>query len=127
MARKYLFYRRKTAIIFTDTLLFAGGLSIAGVYYFKYHWSIAIITFLGLLFGFYYAFFANRIIRYIFSILFSLFYGGVFALIGAALDKENPITPSLIFGILAFLISLYLHKDHFDFLKGAKYYEYDRY
>lgn len=127
MAGKYLFYKRKTAIIFADCILFSTGLSICGVYYFKYHWSLGIVTFLGLLFGFFHAFFAFRIFRYIMSVIFSLLYGGIFALIGAAIDKENPTTPALVFGILAFAISIFLHKDHFDFLKGAKYYEYDKY
>ena len=127
MARKHLFYKRKTSVIFTDCLLFAAGLSIFGVYYFKYHWSIGIVTFIILLYGFFYSFFRFRIFRYVMSVVFSLFYGGVFAFIGAAIDKKNPTTPALVFGILAFAISLYLHKDHFSFLKDAKYHEYDRY
>ena len=127
MTKKYLFYKRKTAIIFTDTILFAAGLSIWSLLYFKYNWSFSIVSFLVLFFGFYYAFFLNRIIRYIFSIFFSILYGLVAAAIGAAIGKEDPIIPSIIFGVLAFLISLYLHKDHFDFLKNSKHYEYDRY
>ncbi len=127
MAKKYVFYKRKTAIIFTDCLLFSAGLSICGVYYLEYHWSLGIVSFLGLLYGFFYAFWSFRIFRYIMSFLFSLLYGGICALIGTAIDKENPTTPALVFGILAFAISIFLHKDHFDFLKDAKYYEYDRY
>jgi hypothetical protein len=60
-------------------------------------------------------------------VLFSFVYGGFFAVIGMYADKENPTTPAAVFGILAFLISLFLHKDHFDFLKGAKTIEYDKY
>lgn len=127
MARRYLFYRRKTAIIYTDILLFSVGMSVWGVYIFKYHWSIAIVTLIGLVLGVNYLFFSNKIFRYVFSVLFSLLYGGIAAIIGAYLDKDNPTTPALVLGVLAFLISLYLHKDHFDFLGNSKTVEYDRY
>ncbi|MBP8782376.1 MAG: hypothetical protein KBH03_07020 [Paludibacteraceae bacterium] len=127
MSRKIVLYKRKTAIIFTDCLLFSLGLSIYGVSFFKYHWSIGVVTFIGLLLGFFYSFFSFRIFRYVMSIVFSLLYAGIFAFIGASIDKENSTTPAIVFGILAFTISLYLHKDHFSFLKGAKYYEYDKY
>ena len=123
----YFFYKRKTAIIFTDALILSVGLSIWGYYTFKYNWSVSIVTFLILFFGTNYVFFSSKIFRYIFSIIFSLFYALIFAAIGAYIDKENPTMPSAIFGILAFLISLFLHKDHFDFLKGAKPIEYENY
>ena len=124
---KYLFYRRKTAIIFTDIALFSIGFSIWGVLSYKYHWSIGIVTFLILFFATNYLFFSNRIFRYLFSIVFSAVYGAFFYAIGYYVVKENPTTPAMIFGVLAFLISLWLHKDHFDFLKGAKTIEYDKY
>ncbi len=124
---KRLFYKRKTAIIYADCFFSAAVLVIYSLYYFKYHWSIALIAFIVLYFAFFFAFFFSRIVRYTLTFLFSAFYGGLFAFIGTLLDRENPLAPALVFGILAFLISIYLHKDHFDFLKGVKVYEYDKY
>ncbi|MEZ5013592.1 MAG: hypothetical protein R2794_04810 [Chitinophagales bacterium] len=94
MARKYIFYKRKTAIIFTDCLLFAAALSIYEVFSFKYHWSLGIMTFLGLLFGFSYAFFTFRIFRYIMSVIFSILYGAIFkdyALLAGAFFLTNGV------------------------------------
>jgi purine-cytosine permease-like protein len=124
---KYIVHKRINSIIFTDVTIFAAGLSIYGITNFKYHWSYGIVTFLALFFGALYLFFINKIFRYIFSILFSLIYGLLFAFLGSYTDKQNPTTPAAIFGILAFVISLFFHKDHFNFIKDAKSIEYDNY
>lgn len=127
MARKYILYKRKSAIIFTDIIIFAVSLSILGICYFNYHWSIGLITLIALYVLTFYLFFLNKIFRYVFSLLSSLVYGSLFAILDYLIDKENPTTPALVFGILTFLISLFLHKDHFDFIKGSKFIEYDKY
>lgn len=127
MAKKYLVNERHTSIIYFDDLILSFLLSKLIFEYTSCHWSIAFVVFLILYVGFLFLFLTFRIFRYVASILFSLFYAFIVGYIFHLSDEVNPYTPAIVFGILAFLLSLFLHKDHFDFLNDSEYIEYDKF
>jgi hypothetical protein len=126
MARRYIIHKRQTSIIFFEGLV--TSLIIVGFSYnsFKLNFVLAIILFLAIYFGFVALFFISRTLRYILSTLFSICYGFLAFQLCKKVDLNSEVT-GLIAGIITYFVSIYLHKDHFDFLSKGKYVEYDRY
>lgn len=126
MTRRYIIHKRLTSIIFFEGLI--TSLIIVG-----YSWSIfklnivlAIILFLAIYFGFVSLFFVSRTSRYTISTLFSICYGFLAFQLCKKIDLNSEFT-GIIAGTITYFVSIFLHKDHFDFLSKGKYVEYDRY
>jgi hypothetical protein len=117
-------YKRKTAIIFADLTVTA--ISVAAWAYFtlRFHWAIAIAMAIGSILLANYLFFTYRLFRYFLSVAFSLMYGLLASVIVISIDRTSPY---IIIGVVATVISLWLHKGHYDFLSGSKVVEYDKY
>jgi ABC-type uncharacterized transport system permease subunit len=84
-----------------------------------------IITFGAFSYGFFYAFFEWRLFRYIVTVLISMAFGILGYLIGRAIDHET-FTAGVVFAFIFYFAVIGSHKDHFDFLRDAKYIEYER-
>jgi hypothetical protein len=125
MTRRYIVRKRQNQILYFETFLTAGILSLILWTYFKYHWAYMIITFGVFMFVFIYAFFEWRLFRYIVTVVFSMAYGIIAFFIGRVIDNET-FTAGVIFAFIAYFISLIAHKDHFDFLSNAKLIEYEK-
>jgi ABC-type uncharacterized transport system permease subunit len=126
MARRYIIHKRQTSIIFFEGLVTSS--LIVGFTWnaFKINIVLSIILFLAIYFGFIALFFVSRTLRYLISTLFSICYGFVVFQLCKKIDLNSEIT-GVIAGILTYFLSIFLHKDHFDFLSKSKYVEYDRY
>jgi O-antigen/teichoic acid export membrane protein len=125
MARKYIYRKRQNTILYTEFLGAAVIAALVAIGYFKIHPAIALLVAIAALFLFIYLFFAFRIFRYSFSILFSLAWACGAFLVGQKFEKASNTT-AWVFAFLAFCLCLWAHWDHFDFLKSAKVYEYER-
>lgn len=126
MARRYIIHKRQTSIIFFEGLV-TSLLIVSFIWNaFKPNIILSIILFLAIYFGFIALFFVSRTLRYLISTLFSICYGFVVFQLCKKFDLNSEVT-GVIAGILTYFISIYLHKDHFDFLSKSKYVEYDRY
>jgi hypothetical protein len=82
---------------------------------------IAIVVFISMI----YLFFQFRLFRYLFSITFSVGWAIGAFLVGQQIEKSSDTT-SWILSVLTLLIALWLHYDHFDFLRKATVYEYEK-
>lgn len=125
MARRYIVRNRQNKILYFETLVTAGILSIILWSYFEYHWAYMIITFGIFMYIFIYAFFQWRLFRYIATVLFSMAYGILAYAFGREIDKES-FTAGIIFALIAYFTSILAHKDHFDFLKNAELIQYEK-
>lgn len=96
-------------------------LSTLGIYWLckKYHWDfvtgmvwwiVALLVLSGL-------FFRIRLFRYLFSISFSLIWGLMAYTFAGSASKST--ATHWVAMILAILVSLFLHKDYFNFERGA--------
>jgi len=123
---KRIYYKRHNRILNTESVIFSAIIS--GVLYSVLHvnWSICIISLIALPFIFFYLFFEFRLFRYLITVLFSIGWGLVFFGIGRAFDNEDP-TAAIVFSIVSYIASIYLHREQFDFINGAKIIEYDSY
>ena len=92
--------------------------------YYQVHPAVALLLGFGASILFISLFFANKIFRYSFSILFSLVWALAAFIVGQFIEKSSDTT-AWVFSIVAFGISLLAHKRHFSFLKGAERYEYE--
>jgi hypothetical protein len=124
MAAKYIIRKRRNKILYTETLIVAVIIGFVSIKYYQVHPAIALVIALAAWFLLMSLFFANRIFRYSFSILFSIIWGLVAFIIGQFVEKSSDTT-AWVFGILAFGFSLFEHKQHFSFLKDSEYYEYE--
>src|SRR5438270_13999927 len=124
MYSNFIIRRRQNKILYTEFFIVAIIVGFLLIRQYKFHPA------LGLLFGVLSMglssslFFANRIFRYLFSIVFSFVWGFLAFVIWGSIDStSNNIAWG--FMALAFAISLAAHQDHFYFLKRAKRYEYE--
>jgi hypothetical protein len=125
MSKKYILRKRENKILTTEFILASILIAIVSVKQFKLHPAIGIIIAIVALFAIVYLFVEFRFFRYLFTIVFSLFWAGVGYLIGYFLDKSSIIT-SLVLSIVIFPFAIWLHWDHFDFMRKATVYEYER-
>ena len=125
MTRKYIVRNRQNKILYFETFLTAGLLSLILWTHFKYNWSYMIITFGVFMFWFIYAFLKWRLFRYIVTVMFSMAYGIIAFVIGRIIENDT-VTAGVIFAFIAYFISIFAHKDHFDFLSNAKLIEYEK-
>lgn len=124
MAAKYFIRKRQNKILYIEILIAAVVLCFFSIHYLQVHPAIGILIGIAAVLLFFFLFFANKIFRYLFSILFSTIWATGAFLAGQYLEKTSNTTAWVI-AILAFVISLWAHKEHFSFLKGAKLYEYE--
>ena len=125
MAKKYTFRKRQNKILYTEFFLASILIALVSIIQFKLHPAIGIIIALGAIFGIVYLFFEFRLFRYVFSILFSFCWAGAAYLVGQHIDKASSTT-SWVLSIVVFAITIWLHWDHFDFLRKTTVYEYER-
>lgn len=125
MARKYIVRKRQNTILYTEFLAAAGILALFSIGYFKVHPAIALLIAIGSVSLIVYLFFAYKFFRYSFSILFSFGWAFGAFLVGQKFEKSSDTT-AWVFAFIAFCFCLWAHWDHFDFLKSAKVYEYER-
>lgn len=125
MAKKFILRKRQNKILYTE--FFAASIIIAllTVFGLKLHPAIGIIISLVSIFGIVYLFFQFRIFRYLFSTIFSLGWATGAFLVGQQIEKTSNTT-GWVLSIVAFAIGLWLHYDHFDFLRKTTVYEYER-
>ena len=124
MATKYIIRKRQNKILYTEALIAAVIIGLVSIKYYQVHPAIALLIGFGASILFIFLFFANKIFRYSFSILFSLVWALAAFVIGQFVESSSDTT-AWVFGIVAFAISLLAHKRHFSFLKDAQYYEYE--
>lgn len=84
----------------------------------KYDWDLmtGVIVSIVIIFVTWFLFFRVKLFRYIFTVLFSLFWGFLcYVFVDSA--TKSTATPWLGFAI-ATIVALYLHKDYFRFERG---------
>jgi len=125
MASKFIIRKRQNKILYLEIFIAVGIVCLLSINYYRVHPAIALIIGIVAVLLLISLFFANKIFRYTFSILFSFIWGTAAFLAGQYLEKTSDTT-AWVLAVLAFGISLWAHKDHFSFLKSAKLYEYER-
>jgi len=125
MAKKITLRKRQNKILYTEFFATSILITLFTIIRLKLHPAIGILVALFSIFGIAYFFFQYRIFRYLFSLLFSLGWAtGVF-LIGQQIEITSNTT-GWVLSIVAFAIAIWLHYDHFDFLRKTTVYEYER-
>ncbi|THF52993.1 hypothetical protein E6C50_01945 [Flavobacterium supellecticarium] len=118
MARIYKLVKRTNRIIYFETSLVAFVLTILLWKKMDHHWTFLLLTFPIFEIVFILTFFRVAFMRYLITILFSIIYGLIVYFIGRWLQQDG-VTVSVVFSFLAYFYSLYLHKDHFDYIKNS--------
>lgn len=124
MSTKYIIRKRQNTILYTEFFLAALATGIVAYSYYKLHPATALLVDIGSMFLLAVLFFANSIFRYLFSILFSLGWALLAFVAGVSVETKSDTT-TWVFAIIAFVMSLWAHKDHFNFIKQAEVYEYE--
>lgn len=108
--------KNRWTLVGIEILLVSTGV-IAWLYK-KYHWDFAtaLVWWVVAVFTLSFLFFGVRIFRYLFSIAFSLLWGGIGFSVAHSATKST-VTP-WIAAIIVIFISLFLHKDYFQFERG---------
>ncbi len=125
MAAKYIIRKRQKTILYTEFFFAALTTGIVAFTYYKLHPATALLVGITTSFLFVILFFANKIFRYLFSILFSLGWALAAFAVGVSIETKTDTT-AWVFAIIAFALSLWAHWNHFTFLKQARVYEYER-
>lgn len=125
MAKKIIVRKRQNRILYTEFILAAIIVTLLAVDQLKLHPAIALIIVIISFYAFALLFFKFRIFRYIFSILFSVGWTLCAYLLGQEIDKAGDTT-SWVLSIVTFAASIWMHYDHFDFLRKSTLYEYER-
>src|SRR3954466_7091858 len=116
--------KRPNTVLYTEFFTIAVIVGFLSNYYYNIHPAIAVLFGLLSMGLFSSLFFANRIFKYLFSVAFSLAWSFLALVLWKAIVNNSDATAWVFMG-LAFFISLEAHKNHFDFLKKAKRYEYE--
>lgn len=125
MAKKFTLRKRQNKILYAEFFVASIIIALLTVIGLKLHPAVGIIIALLSIFGIVYLFFQFRIFRYLFSILFSLGWATGAFLIGQQIEKSSNTT-GWVLSIVTFAIAIWLHYDHFDFLRKTTVYEYER-
>lgn len=125
MSRSYIIRRRQNKILYFETVLTSCIITFFIWKQTGHPWVFSIIVFPIFMFGFIYAFFNFRFFRYILTVIYSILYGLIAYLIGRSIDEHMFIT-GVVLAFVVYFISIWLHIEHFDFLKKAKIVEIER-
>ncbi len=125
MAKKYIIRKRQNKILYFEFILAAIVTAMLAIDQLKLHPAIAIIIVIVAFYGFALLFFKFKVFRYIFSIMFSFVWTLFAFLLGQKID-ETGNTTSWVLSIVTFAASIWLHYDHFDFLRKSTLHEYER-
>lgn len=124
MAKYYIVRKRYNSIIYIESFLIAFALTSASSDYFNYHWAYSMIVFFIILCLFLFVFFKYRLLRYLITIFFSMYYGVLGYSFGRIIDNET-FTAAVILAFICYFLSLAFHIDHFSFLKDSEEINYD--
>jgi hypothetical protein len=124
MATKYIIRKRQNTILYMEFFLAALATGVVAFTYYKLHPATALLMGIGSMFLFAVLFFANSILRYLFSILFSLGWALLAFVAIVSVETKSDIT-AWVFAIIAFAMSIWVHWDHFNFIRHAQVYEYE--
>lgn len=125
MARSYILRKRENKILYIEFFLLSVLAALLLVINLKLHIAFSIPIAIAALVGMIFLFFQFRLFRYLFSITFSVCWAIGAFLVGQQIEKSGDTT-SWVLAVLTLLIALWLHYDHFDFLRKATVYEYEK-
>jgi len=125
MAAKYIIRKRRNTILYVEFFIVALATSLLLFKYFKLHPAIAFLVAIASFFISAFLFFSKSIFRYLFSLLFSLAWAFIAFFTGHLLETKTDMTAWTL-ALLAFVISIWAHRDHFKFIKEAQLFEYER-
>jgi len=124
VAHKYIIRKRQNTILYTELLLAPVIATFFFVIHFKLHFFIGFLIGIASIISFYVLFFWARIFRYLFSILFSIAWALGAVVLGLSFEKTANL-PVWIFAALVFIISIWAHWNHFNFIKNSEFHEYE--
>jgi len=92
MAAKYIVRKRQNKILYLEIFIAVGIVCLLSINYYRVHPAIALIIGIVAVLLLISLFFANKIFRYTFSILFSFVWGTAAFLAGQYLEKSSDTT-----------------------------------
>jgi hypothetical protein len=124
MKHKYVIQKRRNRILYGEFLVMGVFTAWYLIKTLHLHVVVGLIVTVAADWFFYFLFFRVRIFRWLVALAFSAGWGFLAFGIGQTIDRKSGTT-SIILGISAFIYLLWLHKDHFDFLKDSDIIEYE--
>lgn len=124
MRKEYIVVRKSSKLITLEGIATSIILSLLLFNAVKFHWAFLIIIIPILLYVILYGFFKVAALRYIMTLLFSMIYGLAGYFIGSWFQSDG-VSVAVVFAFAAYFISLYSHKDYFDFFTRADVIEYE--